>query len=591
MASKRQDNYDKLMKAFNEIAWKIKNDDCKNVFYELINQYSELCGENDLSIDDDRAKIEKHSMMEWIQNSVQLLSKNTKYQTLMTDINQLAEKWDDKYNREANKDCCDYKIRHKFFFATRFSDEDDSKADNEDPKADNEGSKTNKEEPPYTCYFNPSEGPDDRVILIVIDDTIKLKQNYEDILHEIGHYIGCRKRTSCKPDGKGKSRQQTGCEMIVHEWVNTVYRYMCAGILGIQMDEVYGNMRGDFTLHADKRKVLHNVLYALCNDAYFDSLLNLLIEGTHEIKEGIIKDIFRELYGDKLAGELSVTAQVAHAKKFKPSKPNDPETRKKRKDLICIAKGYLYSEINAAKDVFKTILGDPNRLKDMEEAFIQGYYPECERDSILSVYNKTIEIIQKGAAKADQADEDANLPQKEKEKAMKEGYHWVYLPESLLEEIAADIFLCKFGGVEKKYLDSILRGYALQKTNKEEFNAKLAKGLISNDSYRHRLIALTAALDMKEAFNTSRDEYIAQIERDFISRALLLANLSHIYNVDTTGKSDKISKIMARMNCVENPAIMASVYARMILQDGRYKEYIDDANNKKLIDRLRQNSQ
>ena len=570
MENLKQNTYDCLVEEFNRISSKITNKRCKKYFYEIINQYSELCAESGINAQDEQAMIYGCSMNEWLHNSVRLLSKKKKYQKLMADINLLADRWDDRYNRKANENCDDYKIRHKFFLSTENKNRKDS---------------GNSEKTPYACCFNPMDCPDDRIILIVVDNAISLHHNYKEILHEVGHYIGCRKRTFSNQDEI--SRREIGREMIAQQWINTVYKYVCADILHIDVTETYGDMQGDISTNVDKRRVMHNVLYALCSDSYYLSLLSLLEKGSRMLKESIVNNLFSEIYGSLVGAKMSYDEKIHYAEKNKVTNIKIPGIRRKRKELICIEKGYLNSEISLAMDVFKTILEDEKRTEDMENAFICEYYPEDERDVILEIYKKSIVCIRTFVNEAVKAKGDGEIQEIERIKALKQGFHWVYLPECLLEDIAADVFFCRIGGVEKNYIDSFLKGYALQETKKKKLTKELVGKLINTDSYRYRVVALTAALGLTDTFNEPNSNR-AEHEQKFINKAHILSKIPQIYGEQNSGAEvNQISSIMRRMNCVDNPTIMAIRYARMILSDIRYNKFIEDKRNRSLISRLR----
>ena len=553
--------YSTLKRQIQKCQYKITNEECRYCFTQIIKQYSELCANSNLKLKDSKSQINYKPMADWIVESHKFLSTHKKYQDLMVDINQLAEMWDRaRLSCNTSLQCEDFKIRHRFFFSTNL------------PGI--------KSKPTYASFYNPSESPDDRVILIVIDETISLKQNYEEILHEVGHYIGCRIRVSRNNSDKDHNRQAIGRHMIALEWINTLHMYMCAEILNEDVDLSYRNMRGDLTINIDKRKAMHTMLFSLCSDTYYKQLCSFIDEGCEELQKKNIKSLYHTLYPqeEERAPLRTPDDIIEYAKVTLPEDIINPKMHELRKELICIKCGYLDTEIKRIIDVFLLLLSDKKRQHDFEFAFWKGC-PVQSADRMTKIYRTAFSHIEKSTLAFISGKKSVEeITSQEKRIA----FHWIYQPQNLLEEIAADTFLCNFGGVQETYLDSILRGYALQETNTEILTKKLAVEIINNDSYRHRLLALTAALNLVAPHNDPR-AYIGQIENIFVNLAKKISIMSSMYN----NEEDSMQRAMINMFYSENPAILASQYASMILNDKRYLSFLQSEDNSKLIQQLR----
>lgn len=139
--------------------------------------------------------------------------------------------------------------------------------------------------------FDYKSDPDDRIIVIVIDDTLSIRQNLCGILHEVGHYIGCRQRSRSNQ----VDRVQYFIDLSLQTFLREVFFYACSQLLEQQIRDY--SVLNNPSYGSEKQRIMLGFITCLSDDGLYHWLYRQLADRVTKIRsECAGKPLYRYAY-------------------------------------------------------------------------------------------------------------------------------------------------------------------------------------------------------------------------------------------------------------------------------------------------------
>ena len=259
----------------------------EKIYHNIETQYLEICDElkkTNTSLPSVPSSTE--SIFDFdrvIKYSKKLCIACPEYSKLMEYINSLATAWDEMIEQEFDRDARQEILRRKHSYILV-------------PK----GYIIEKVIPrtqtiPFAMMFNAADSPDNRIIAIVIDESLSVKDNINVILHEVGHYIGCRKRIAI--DGK-VSRLDYQVALSIESFLRKIYLVACANLLSVDIDQVAYASVNDITINLEKRAILSNMLECLSSNECYELFNSYIIQQIKTTKRIVVNKAIFDTFPD-----------------------------------------------------------------------------------------------------------------------------------------------------------------------------------------------------------------------------------------------------------------------------------------------------
>lgn len=380
-----------------------------------------------------------------------------------------------------------------------------------------------------TLMFHYEEEPDKRLIVIFVTQNGSLRKRLLICLHELGHYIGCRKRSE-------------RCELYVLlctlSLLEMTYRRAWATFLGVGEEYIIPNSTGNTTYSTQLRNELLNSRTSLgsCTEEVFKLLKNAIMP-LDSPKKAYLRSM-HELVTDKLNGNLDKIEKI-FSDQFAD------------KGISVI--GHVEFSKAARENIGLQI--EKDRKKSTTD---------CENDK---EYNELAPIVEK-CSLIDRVD-------------------------TLFSEIAADIFMVRVGGIVERneyyqlILNETVKQWKIEMRNSNLSSHESKERFINfalSDLFRIRIMAILHAIPSGNVLLTPR-RYSSWL-RAVADRYSYLDELYKDANNALDGK-DYIQELSSfSYKCyteqdIWNPQRALSLYAKQIYADELYEDTCNDNATKK----------
>ncbi|MGI6687922.1 MAG: hypothetical protein ACOX6Y_06165 [Christensenellales bacterium] len=183
----------------------------------------------------------------------------------MLDINNLADLWD-QYKSQKKK-YNDIKRKHIFLLTQE---------------------KTNKANMIKAEILNPADPPDERIVKIVVNpkwpEVLRRKTRVLSIFHEVGHYIGERKRKNINNDIE-KDREAYFLDLVLSEYLNQLYRYILSEVTGISEEQMPRELEDSPYVSPEVRGFAWELRKFLAKEERYNQLIESFREDIKDAKE------------------------------------------------------------------------------------------------------------------------------------------------------------------------------------------------------------------------------------------------------------------------------------------------------------------
>ena len=126
--------------------------------------------------------------------------------------------------------------------------------------------------------FDYESDPDDRIIVIVINANLSICQNLCGILHEVGHYVGCRQRSK----NNQIDRVQYFIELSLQTFLREVFFYACSRLLEQQIRDY--SVLNNPSYSCEKQRIMLSFITCLSDNDLYDWLYRQLANRVTKIR-------------------------------------------------------------------------------------------------------------------------------------------------------------------------------------------------------------------------------------------------------------------------------------------------------------------
>lgn len=220
---------------------------------------------------------ERERLQEILRLSKLFCQKHPKYLRLSLCIQRLAQNWDEDENFKKNL----IKQRHSFIIINRLA------ITHIYDLSENDGI--------VSLLYDHTTDSDNRIIVIVINDNLSVYQNLYGILHEVGHYIGCRQRSK----NNQIDRVQYFIELSLQAFLREVFFYACSELLKQPVRDY--SVLNNPSYSCEKQRIMLGIITCLSDNSLYHWIYRQLADRVTQLRnEYAALALYRYAYSRKV---------------------------------------------------------------------------------------------------------------------------------------------------------------------------------------------------------------------------------------------------------------------------------------------------